>query len=264
MMNKVTEKQNRLMYINLDDYIPQDHLLRAIRKSVDFGFIYDKVRPLYSDVGRASIDPVLLIKMLLLGYLYGIPSERKLEEEVRLNLAYRWFLGLDLEDKIPDHSTFSQNRRRRFKQSGIFQEVFDHIVTVCVSKGLVTGEVIVTDSTHIKANASMDRTEKVVVEKAPSEYLKELESEAQRLEAELQAKRDEKGNKKHGKKADPERKRVIRNILRSTTDPEAGYMNRPGKVKGFHYLSHTSIDCEHASSPISMSLPAMCLTGNPM
>ena len=89
MMNKVTEKQNRLMYINLHDYVPQDHLLRAIRKAIDFRFIYDKVRPLYSDVGRASIDPVLLIKMLLLGYLYGIPSERKLEEEVKLDLAYR-------------------------------------------------------------------------------------------------------------------------------------------------------------------------------
>jgi len=91
-MTNVTEKQDRLIYINLDDYVPQGYLLRAIRKSVDFGFIYDKVRPLCSDVGRASIDPVLLIKMLLLGYLYGIPSERKLEEEVKLNLAYRWFL----------------------------------------------------------------------------------------------------------------------------------------------------------------------------
>jgi transposase len=180
MMNKVTEKQNRLMYINLDDYVPQVHLLRAIRKAIDFGFIYDKVRPLYSDVGRASIDPVLPIKMLLLGYLYGIPSERKLEEEVRLNLAYRWFLGLDLEDKVPDHSTFSQNRRRRFKQSGIFQEVFDHIVTVCVSKGLVTGEVIVTDSTHIKANASMERTwgikSKVVGSIFPNHFCQQLQT----------------------------------------------------------------------------------------
>jgi hypothetical protein len=105
---------------------------------------------------------------------------------------------LDLGDKVPDHSTLSQNRRRRFKQSGIFQELFDHIVALCVSKGLVTGEVIVTDSTHIKASASIDRTEKAVVESAPSAYLQELENEARRLEAEFQAKRDEKGKKKCG------------------------------------------------------------------
>lgn len=88
----------------------------------------------------------MIIKMLLLGYLYGIPSERKLEEEVKLNLAYRWFLGLDLGDSVPDHTTFSQNRRRKFKNIGVFQEIFDHIVSICVAEGLVTGEVIVTDS----------------------------------------------------------------------------------------------------------------------
>jgi len=246
MMQKDGEKQGRFMFVNLDDYIPQDHLLRAIRKSIDFSFIYDKVSHLYSEVGRPSIDPVLLIKMLLLGYLYGIPSERRLEEEVRLNLAYRWFLGMDMGDAAPDHSTFSQNRRRRFKKSGIFQGLFDHIVSLCIDKGLVTGEVIVTDSTHVKASASKSKVEKIIVKKTPSAYLLELEKEAQRLEAELQAGREESGQKKRRKKTNPKERKVVTEVIsKSTTDPDAGLMKRPGKPTGFYYLGHTSIDPKH-------------------
>ncbi|TVY07165.1 transposase [Paenibacillus cremeus] len=111
MMGVDGAKQNQLMYISLDDLVPQDHLLRAIRKKLDFTFIYEKVQHLYSPFGRRSIDPVLLMKMLLIGYLFGIPSERKLEQEITVNLAYRWFLGLDLGEAVPDHSTLSQNRR---------------------------------------------------------------------------------------------------------------------------------------------------------
>ncbi|MBE3590974.1 MAG: transposase [Firmicutes bacterium] len=106
----------------MEELVPRDHLLRRIDQAVDFSFIYDKVRHLYSeDNGRPSIDPVVLFKMTLIGYLYGIPSERRLEQEVRLNLAYRWFLGLEIDDPVPDHSTFSQNRRRRFHDAGLFQ-----------------------------------------------------------------------------------------------------------------------------------------------
>jgi len=245
MMGKDTVKQNQLLYINLDDFIPKNHLLRAINNKVDFSFIYDKVSHLYSKAGRRSLDPVMLIKMLLLGYLYGIPSERKLEEEVKLNLAYRWFLGLDLGNSVPDHTTFSQNRRRRFKNSGVFQEIFDHIVSICVEEGLVTGEVIVTDSTHIKANASSSKVEKIIVEKTPSDYVSELEKEAQRLEAELQDKRDAQGKKKCGKKPRPREGVSLKEEVRSTTDPDAALMKRPGKPGGFHYLGHTSIDTKH-------------------
>lgn len=91
MLGKDEEKQCQFMFINLDDFVPQDHLLRVIKRTIDFSFIYDKVKDLYSPIGRRSVDPVLLVKMLLLGYWYGIPSERKLEQEVKLNLAYRWF-----------------------------------------------------------------------------------------------------------------------------------------------------------------------------
>ncbi|MFD0769403.1 transposase, partial [Bacillus sp. CGMCC 1.60114] len=163
MMGKQEDKQHRLVYINLEEFVPKQHLLRKIGEAVDFSFIYEKVEHLYSSVGRKSIDPVVLLKMLLIGYLYNIDSERRLEEEVQYNLAYRWFLGLDLEDSVPDHSTFSQNRRRRFQDGTVFQEIFDHIVRLCIKAGLVTGEVMVTDSTHIKAYASSERTEVVSV-----------------------------------------------------------------------------------------------------
>ena len=114
MMGRQSE-QIQMVILDIDSMIPEDHLLRQIKNCVNFDFIYEKAAPYYSHVGRKSIDPVVLIKMLLIGYLYGIKSERRLEEEVSLNLAYRWFCGIDLMDRVSDHSTFSQNRRRRFK-----------------------------------------------------------------------------------------------------------------------------------------------------
>lgn len=244
MLGKDEEKQSQFMFVNLDEFVPEDHLLRVIKRTIDFTFIYDKVKDLYSPVGRRSVDPVLLVKMLLIGYWYGIPSERRLEQEVKLNLAYRWFLGLDLAEPVPDHSTISQNRRRRFKNSPLFQEIFDTIVSRCVAEGLVTGEVIVTDSTHIKASASKQRVERIWVEKTPTEYMQTLEQEAQRLEAELQKKREIAGKKKCGKKRQTERKKGMHEIVASKTDSDAGYMNRPGKPTGFHYLAHVSIDAK--------------------
>ncbi len=154
MMDKDRDNQGTYMYVNLDEYVPQNHILRAIRDNIDFTFIYDKIKPFYSDKGRPSVDPVKLIKMLLIGYIFGIPSERQIEEQVKLNLAYRWFLNLDLTGRVPDHSTISQNRRRRFRESNIFQELFDEIVKRCILEGFVTGELVITDSTHVKASAS--------------------------------------------------------------------------------------------------------------
>lgn len=149
---------------------------------------------------------------------------------------------MDLAETVPDHSTISQNRRRRFKNSPLFQEIFDTIVSRCVAEGLVTGEVIVTDSTHIKASASRQRVEKIRVEKTPTEYMQMLEQEAQHLEVELQRRREVAGKKKCGKKRQIPERKVMHEVLSSKTDPDAGYMNRPGKPCGFHYLSHTSLD----------------------
>ncbi|WP_243112504.1 MULTISPECIES: transposase [Acutalibacteraceae] len=107
--------QIKMHCVTLEDLVPQEHFLRKLENAVDFSFIYDEVRDLYCpDNGRPGIDPVVLVKYLLVGYLYGIESERRIEQEIQVNMAYRWFLGLDLDDRVPDHSTISQNRRRRF------------------------------------------------------------------------------------------------------------------------------------------------------
>ncbi len=149
--------QIQMVILDIDSMIPGDHLLRRIKNRVNFDFIYEKAAPCYSHVGRRSIDPVILIKMLLIGYLYGIKSERRLEEEVSLNLAYRWFCGIDLTQRVPDHSTFSQNRRRRFQDlkkhiSGIFNE----IVLKCMQSGIVSGETGVADGSFLPSNVSWD------------------------------------------------------------------------------------------------------------
>lgn len=145
--------QMQIMIVDIDALIPENHLLKKIDNHVDFNFIYEKAAPYYSNIGRKSIDPVCMVKMLLVGYLYGIKSERRLTEDVALNLAYRWFCGFDLTDKIPNHSLFSQNRRRRFTDSKIFNEIFNHIVCLCIEKGFVTGEAVVSDGSFIPMSA---------------------------------------------------------------------------------------------------------------
>ena len=154
----LTERQGyqiQMHSVTIEDLVPECHLLRKVERLVKWGFIYEAVRGLYSDtVGRPSIDPVMLVKYLLVGFLYGIESERRIEQEIEVNMAYRWFLGLDIGERMPDHSTISQNRRRRYNGTGLFRQIFEEIVRQCMEKGLVEGKVILTDSTHVKANGS--------------------------------------------------------------------------------------------------------------
>ncbi len=233
MFRKDNVKQVKSEYVCIEDLVPPDHLLRQIDKHIKLGFIYDKMKGLYSDKGRPCLDVVLLFKMMLIGYLYGIRSERELERQIQVNVAYRWFLGLGLTDKVPDHSTISQNRRRRFRDSGVFQEVFDELVRRAMTLGLVTGQNLFTDSTHLKASANRNRKEVVEVKESPKEYLAELEKavEEERLEH---------GQKPLKNKDDKQPK--TREIKRSLTDPESGYMCREQKGDGFYYLNHTTVD----------------------
>jgi transposase len=227
----LSEKQNENKFIynfNIDNYVPEDHLLRYIDKYIDFSFIREKVKHLYSHTGRPSVDPVVLIKMLLIGYLYDIKSERQIENEIKVNLAYRWFISYALDEEIPDHSTISQTRRRKFSESGIFQEIFDEVVKQCKSKGLINGDTIFTDSTHIKANASMDSLSKIVI--TPKEYFKNLDEEIKKEDGKSETTSIDKAEKKTNE------------THRSKSDPDARLMNRPGKPKGLHYLEHRSID----------------------
>lgn len=233
MFRKDDIKQVRSEFVCIEDLVPADHLLRQIDKHIKFAFIYEKMKGLYSEKGRPCLDVVLLIKMMLIGYLYGIRSERELERQVRVNVAYRWFLGLGLTDKVPDHSTISQNRRRRFTGSNIFQEVFDEIVRRAMEAGLVSGQHLFTDSTHLKASANRNRKERVEVSESPREYLEELE---QAVQAERE-KHDQKPLKKKEDKELPKRE-----LKRSLTDSESGYMCREQKGDGFYYLNHTTVD----------------------
>ena len=141
MMGRRQEAQGALFYdFDIEALVPQDHLLRSIDRFVDLSDIRAHLAPFYSSTGRPSIDPELLVRMWIVGYTHGIRSERRLCEEVRLNLAYRWFCRLDLTDPIPDHSTFSKNRHGRFRDSDLLRKVFEDVVSRCISEGLVGGK----------------------------------------------------------------------------------------------------------------------------
>lgn len=150
--------QDQLFYaFNLADHIPRDHLLRGVDRFLDLGDLRQHLAPFYSHTGRPSIDPELMIRMLVVGYCFGIRSERRLCEEVHLNLAYRWFCRLGLEDRVPDHSTFSKNRHGRFRQSDALRFVFESVLRRCMVEGLVRGEGFAVDASVIKADANRAR-----------------------------------------------------------------------------------------------------------
>lgn len=155
MMGEKAGAQGQLFYqFNLDEIVPVDHMLRKIDAVLDLSGLRAQMAPHYSHTGRPSIDPELMIRMLLIGYCYGLRSERRLCEEVRLNLAYRWFCRLSLEDAIPDHSTFSKARHGRFRDADILRSVFESTVKTCMDKGLVGGEGFATDASIIRADAN--------------------------------------------------------------------------------------------------------------
>jgi len=158
MMGQHAGGQDRLFYsFNLEDHVPQNHLLRGIDRFLDLSELRKRLADYYSHTGRPSIDPELMIRMLIIGYSFGIRSERRLCEEVHLNLAYRWFCRLGLEDQIPDHSTFSKNRHGRFRESGAFRYLFENVLQRCMREGLVRGEGFATDASIIKADAQKQR-----------------------------------------------------------------------------------------------------------
>ena len=153
---RVARMQLKIHMVTIEDLMPQDHFLRKLEKALDLSFVYEETRHLYSQkYGRPPIDPVVLVKYLLVGFLYGIPSERQIEKRIETDIALRWYLGLDLLDRVPDHSTISQLRRRKPEFRNVFRRLFHVVVQQCIAEGLVTGKIVATDSTHMKANASV-------------------------------------------------------------------------------------------------------------
>ena len=156
MMGQHDRSEALFHYFRLEDQVPETHLLRLIEKHVSFAFVRQQLRDRYSEMGRPSIDPELLLRILLIGYLYGITSERKLVEELRMHLAWRWFTGLGFDQEIPHHSTFSKNRHGRFQESKLFEELFEQIVRQCVEVGLVEGKHLSVDGSLVEANAAKE------------------------------------------------------------------------------------------------------------
>ena len=178
MQGKKFRDSKMIYMVTMSSYVPENHILRLINKHVDFSFIQEKARGMYSSTGRPSIDPEVIVRMLLIGYLFGITSERKLCQEVAMHIGYRWFCRYALDEPVMDHSSFSKNRHGRFAESNFLEEVFYEIVRQCVEAGLVTGEHVSVDGTHIKANASLDSMESMVtVKMTPKGYLQKVKAE---------------------------------------------------------------------------------------
>src|ERR1700733_12273162 len=156
MMGRRGEQWCLFYQFRLDERVPKDHLLRRIDDFVTtvLADIHERLEPYYSEIGRPSVDPELMIRMLIVGYCYGLRSERRLTQEVELHLAYRWFCRLDLEDKVPHHATFSENRLHRFRGSDVFRHVFERVVATCMAAGLVKGEGFAVDASVMEANPS--------------------------------------------------------------------------------------------------------------
>ena len=233
MLKKPSPHQTELEMVTLESLVPADHLLRKIDAVIDFSFIHDRVSGLYCpDNGRPALDPVLMFKALFLGYLFGIRSERQLVREIEVNVAYRWFLRMKLTEAVFDASTLSQNRRRRYTDTLVAQDIFDGIVEQAIKHGLVDGTVLYTDSTHLKANANKNKWDKKVVAKSRSAYWDDLDLAI------------EEDRETHGKKPlkAKERHPVEKETKISRTDRDAGYMVRDGKPKGFFYLDHRTVD----------------------
>jgi transposase len=226
MMGERTVAQEQLFYgFSLERHIPADHLLRAIDRFVDLSELREELRPFYSDTGRPSIDPELMIRMLIIGYTQGIRSERRLCEEVHLNLGYRWFCKLGLDGAVPDHSTFSKNRHGRFRDSDILPRLFEVTVERCLAEGLVGGEGFAVDGSLVRADANRQRGHSELPSDASSravrEYLEVLDDAA------------------FGS-ATPTAPKAV-----SPVDPAARWTAQKGGPAEFCYATNTLIDVEH-------------------
>ncbi|EAE3213239.1 IS1182 family transposase, partial [Listeria monocytogenes] len=225
------QARNQLIAISLDDLVPEDHLVRKIDKVINFDFIYPLVEHTYSHTGRPSVDPVVLIKLVLIQYLFGIRSMRQTIKEVETNMAYRWFLGYDFNQKIPHFSTFGKNYVRRFAETEVFEHIFYRILKQAMEAGLVDPDVAFVDSTHVKANANKHKFHKKLIRKETRVYQEVLEDE-------INVSRVAEGKKPFARKESQEEKES----KISDTDPESGYYVKGEREKQFAYSFHTACD----------------------
>jgi transposase len=241
MMGRRHDSQVQFLYaFDLDKVVPPDHLVRQIDGVLDLSWVHRELAPYYSHTGRPSIDPVLMIRMLLVGYVFALRSERRLCSEVQVNLAYRWFCKLSVEDHIPDHSVFSRARHERFRESDALRRVFEGVVAMCIAAGLVGGEAFSVDASLIRAD--VDKMKRLpgdqpiawpTISHAVREYLATLDA----------ARNDEKGGGGDGDQSSSgggSRSKPPKEV--SLTDPQASWVTRPGMNPFFAYDANYLID----------------------
>ena len=237
LSKKAEDNRKQINMICIEDLVPKNHLLRDIDRAIEFSFIYDEVKELYcEDNGRPSVDPVVLFKIVLIQYTFGIRSMRQTIKEIEVNMAYRWFLGYDMTEKVPHFTTFGKNYARRFAQSDIFEKIFERILLEAVEAGFVDASAVFIDATHIKASANNKKYTNESVKIEAKHYQKELLEEINKDRA------------AHGKKPikqnddDDDMPPPTKNIKQSTTDPECGMFHKGEHKKEFAYTTHVA--CE--------------------
>ena len=241
MTKEANLKREQVSFFSMDDLVPQDHILRLIDRSMDFSFIYDLVEEKYClDNGRPSLDPVMLIKIQLIQYLFGIRSMRQTIKDIEVNVAYRWFLGLSMLDPVPHFTTFGKNYTRRFKDTDLYEQIFERVLRECMSAGFVDNRTLFIDATHIKAAANNKKYINREAKRAAKFYEKALREEI------------EKDRKEHGKKPlrdkdddDPSGASGGdggKTVKESKTDPESGWFHKGEHKEVFAYTAETACD----------------------
>ena len=242
MTQNADKKRDQMQMFCMEDLIPEDHLLRLIDKAIDWNFIYDLVEDKYChDNGRPSMDPVMLIKIPFIQYLYGIRSMRQTIKEIEVNVAYRWFLGLDMLDKVPHFSTFGKNYSRRFKDTDLFEQIFSHILEECYKFRLVDPTEVFVDATHVKARANGHKMRKRIAKQEALFYEDMLKKEINEDRVAHGKKplkdKDDDNTPSSGNGSSKEKE-----IKESTTDPDSGWFHKGEHKEVFAYAVETACD----------------------
>lgn len=234
-VKKNRDSQRQIKFVCLEDLVPEQHMLRDIDRAIDFSFIYEEVKGLYSEIewGKPGIDPVSLFKIVFIQHLFGIRSMRQTIKEIEVNMAYRWFIGYDMTEPIPHFSTFGKNYTRRFKDTDVFERIFARILQEAVDSGFVDASAVFMDATHIKASANKKKARNEMVENQAKQYQQQLEEEIN------------KDRQNHGKKPlkkDDDEPPEMKASKQSCTDPESGLFHKGEHDKCFAYVTNTACD----------------------
>lgn len=247
MISKNNNNVNQIQIVSLEQLVPEDHLLRKIDAAVDFSFIYDLVEDKYStETGRPSIDPVTLIKIPMIQYMFGIKSMRQTIKNIEVNVAYRWFLGLGFYDSVPHFSTFGKNYKRRFEGTDLFEQIFTNILMQCMNNKLVSTDEIFVDATHIKAAANRKKAKKILVAKKTARFYDEQLKDEINLDREAHGKKPlkdkEDDDNDGGNSTGGSDSTSMKEQKQSNVDPESGWFHKGEHKEVFAYAVETACD----------------------